>query len=239
MVKVALVTGSAVRIGREIANHLADNGWDLALHYGNSAKEIFSFESELKLRFPNLRFEIFQADLEDIGQTENLVNLVVKRFGSLDLLINNASVFEPSSLINTTSELLVKHSMINYIAPFILMRDFARQQEKGQIINILDTRITTNNSDYLAYSLSKKALFELSKMSALELAPNFRVNSIAPGAVLPPPGKDQVYLDRIAGATPMKIPSGISSILKTIDYIIANQDITGQTIFCDGGGHLL
>ena len=233
MVKVALVTGSAVRIGREIAIHLAESGWDLALHYSSSKREVLSLKSELALKFPNLRLEIFQADLLD------LVKSVITRLGLLDLLINNASVFEPSSLKKTTSELLMKHSMINYIAPFILMRDFARQQDKGQIINILDTRITTNKSDYLAYSLSKKALFELSKMSALELAPNFRVNAIAPGAVLPPPGKDQVYLDQIAFKTPMKIPSGTSSIMKTIDYIIDNKDITGQTIYCDGGSHLM
>ncbi|MEI7524836.1 MAG: SDR family NAD(P)-dependent oxidoreductase [Mariniphaga sp.] len=239
MVKVALVTGSAVRIGREIAIHLAESGWDLALHYSSSKREVLSLKSELALKFPNLRLEIFQANLLDIVQTENLVKSVINRFGLLDLLINNASVFEPSSLKKTTSELLMKHSMINYIAPFILMRDFARQQDKGQIINILDTRITTNKSDYLAYSLSKKTLFELSKMSALELAPNFRVNAIAPGAVLPPPGKDQIYLDQIACKTPMKIPSGTSSIMKTIDYIIDNKDITGQTIYCDGGSHLM
>ncbi len=239
MSKVALVSGSAVRIGREIASHLAEMGWDLALHFNASSKEIHRSSSELKLRFPNLRFEIFQANLGEIDQAENLIRDVIARLGSLDLLINNASIFEPSSLKDTTSSLFLKHTMVNYIAPFILMRDFAKNQDKGQIINILDTRIATNDSNYLAYSLSKKSLFELTKMAALELAPNFRVNAIAPGAVLPPPGKDHLYLNQVAGKTPMRIPSGIDSIFKTLDYIIDNQDITGQVIYCDGGGHLL
>ena len=239
MTKVALVTGSAVRIGREMASYLAGNGWNLALHYSSSNNEISELEHELKLRYPTQNFCVFQADLGDTFQTEKLILRVIEQFGSLDLLINNASVFEPSSLKTTTKDLLVRHSMINFMAPFILMRDFANLSGNGQIINVLDTRITENKSDYIAYSLSKKTLFELTKMAALELAPYFRVNAIAPGAVLPPPGKDQSYLEKIAGNTPMKIPSGLTSILKTLDYIIENQDLTGQVIFCDGGSHLL
>jgi len=119
------------------------------------------------------------------------------------------------------------------------MRDFAKKCGKGLIINMVDTRITNNSGDYFAYSLSKKSLWELTKMAALELAPLFRVNAIAPGAVLPPVGKDNSYLEKISLKTPMKTPSGVISILKSVDYIIDNQDITGQLIFCDGGGHLI
>ena len=76
-------------------------------------------------------------------------------------------------------------------------------------------------------------------MAALELAPNFRVNAIAPGAILAPGGKDPHYLEKVADLTPMKMPSGVISILKSIDYIIGNEDLTGQLIFCDGGAQLL
>ena len=128
---------------------------------------------------------------------------------------------------------------VNFISPFILMRDYANIADNGRIINIVDTRITNNKSEHLSYSLSKKSLWELTKMAALELAPHFRVNAIAPGAILAPAGKDQRYLEKVADLTPMKTPSGVVSVLKSIDYILDNEDLTGQLIFCDGGAHLL
>ncbi|MCX6236305.1 MAG: SDR family NAD(P)-dependent oxidoreductase [Bacteroidia bacterium] len=239
MAKVALITGSAVRLGREIAFHLAYSGWDLALHYRSSSKEIFDFEAELKIRYPDQRFHIFQTDLGVKEQTQNLIKQVIDRFGHLDLLVNSASVFEPSSLKETSTDLMIRHMMVNYVSPFILMRDFANIADNGQIINIADARIKNNKSDYLSYSLSKKSLWELTKMAALELAPHFRVNAIAPGAVLTPAGKDQRYLEKVAVNTPMKISSGVNSVLKSIDFIIDNEDLTGQLIYCDGGAHLL
>jgi len=239
MSKVALITGSAVRLGREIAEHLANNGWDLALHYNTSSNDIINLEAGLKKSYPNQRFGSFRIDLGMTDQTQHLIRQVVDHFGHLDLLINNASVFEPSSLRETSAELLIRQMLINYVAPFILMRDYANISPDGQIINIVDTRITKNKSDFLSYSLSKKSLWKLTKMAALELAPHFRVNAIAPGAILPPVGKDQQYLEKIAANVPMKTPSGVASVLKSIDYIIGNEDLTGQLIFCDGGAHLL
>jgi pteridine reductase len=238
MAGVALITGSAVRIGREIALHLAKAGWDLALHYRNSSNDILDFADELRKDFQNQYFHIFKTDLENLDNTHKLINLVIERFGHLDLLVNNASVYEPSSLKETSSELMIRHMTVNCISPLILMRDFANNAPNGQIINILDTRIADNNSDYLAYSLSKKSLWELTKMAALELAPSFRVNAIAPGSVLPPVGNDFDYLEEIAALTPMKVPSGVTSVLRSIDYIIGNEGLTGQLIFCDGGAHL-
>jgi len=239
MAKVALITGSAVRLGREIALHLANSGWDVALHYRTSSKDVSEFEKELAIRFPGQRFYSFQADLGDSDQTHRLIKQVFDHFGQLDLLVNSASVFELSKFKETSAESLIRHTQVNLVSPFILIRDFANCATSGLIINISDTRITKNTSDYLSYSLSKKSLWELTKMAALELAPNFRVNAIAPGAILAPAGKDHHYLEKIADLTPMKTPSGIISILKSIDYIIGNEDLTGQLIFCDGGAQLL
>ena len=193
MAKVALITGSAVRIGREIACHLAAKGWNLALHFNSSKKEVLLLEDELKSGYPHQCFKVFRADLGMVDHVSLLVNQVIERMGSLDLLINNASVFVPGSLKVTTNEQLISHNMINYIAPVILIRDFANSSANGLIINITDTRITTNRGDYMAYSLSKKGVWDLTKMAALELGPNFRVNAIAPGAVLPPVGKNRIY----------------------------------------------
>ena len=239
MTKVALITGSAVRIGRAIASHLADNGWNLALHFSTSSIEVSAFEIELKSKYSDQQFHAFKIDLGDTDQTEMLIAQVIGQFGSLDLLINNASVFEPASFKNTSSDFLIRNTTVNLVSPYILMRDYANNALCGQIINVVDTRITNDKSDFLAYSLSKKSLWELTKMAALELAPHFRVNAIAPGAVVPPVGKDKSYLEKIALNTPMKTPSSLNSVLKSIDYIIDNQDLTGQLIFCDGGGHLI
>ena len=102
------------------------------------------------------------------------------------MLINNASAFEQGLITETAFDLLDRMMMVNFRAPFLLMRDFARLSGKGQIINLADTRITSNKSDYAAYSMSKKALWELTKMAAIEFAPDIRVNAIAPGANITP-----------------------------------------------------
>ncbi len=239
MAKVALITGGATRLGRSISQHLASSGWDLALHYGTSKQAAETVIEELQKFYPNQQFFAFQVDFNDIVKTQVLIKSVIEQFECLDLLINNASVFEPGSLCETSAELLVRQTMVNYMAPFILMRDYANQATHGQIINISDTRIANNGFEHLSYSISKKSLWELTKIAALELAPHFRVNAIAPGAILPPPGKDLKYLAEVASKTPMKIPSGVLPILKSIDYILDNQDLTGQLLFCDGGAHLL
>jgi pteridine reductase len=238
MAKVALITGSAVRIGREMAFHLGEAGWNLALHYNSSLREVSILEAELKAKYPKQRFHSFRASLISEDATKELIPGVVNHFDRLDLLINNAAVFEPASLRNTSTEMLDRYWQINCRAPFILVHDFANLAEKGIIINIVDTRITKNDSGYFAYALSKKALWELTQMVAVELAPGFRVNAIAPGALLPPAGKDSEYLEKIASKTPLRTTVKISSILKSIDYILENESMTGQLLFCDGGAHL-
>jgi len=156
----------------------------------------------------------------------------------VDLLVNNASVFEPSSLKETSLELLQQQMTVNFQSPFLLCRDLANACEKSLIINFVDTRITNNRSNFAAYSISKKALWELTKMAALELAPNIRVNAIAPGVSLPPEGKDEKYLWNLAKDIPMQKPGGLEPILRSLDFIIANDHLTGQLLFADGGENL-
>ncbi len=238
MTKTALITGSAKRVGREIALHLAANGWNLAIHYNSSGKAATKLLEELQETHPGAQFALFQSNLQNPFAVETLIPEVVKVFGQLDLLINNASVFEPANIRETHFDQLDREMMINYRAPFLLIRDFARRVGKGVIVNLVDTRITSSKSDYAAYSLSKKALWELTKMAALEFAPEIRVNAIAPGVTLPPENKDESYLWLLARKTPMKKPSGVEPILKSLDYILENNHLTGQLLFCDGGENL-
>ncbi len=238
MKRTALITGAAKRVGREISLHLAEQGWDLALHYNTSEKAANKLITELQKNYPEQEFVLFQSNMQNPFAVESLVPEVLRVFGQLDLLVNNASVFEGASIFETHFDLLDRLMMINYRAPFLLIRDFARHIGKGLVINLVDTRITNSKSDYAAYSLSKKALWELTKMAALEFAPYIRVNAIAPGATLPPEDKDESYLWLLAKKTPMQKPSGIEPILKSLDYIVENDHLTGQLLFCDGGENL-
>ncbi len=238
MGQVALITGSARRIGKGIALHLASKGWDLALHYNTSNRAAERLQTELQKEHPEQEFVLFQSDLQNPFAVEQLIGGVIEVFGKLNLLINNAAIFEASTIKESHFDLLDRLMMVNYRAPFLLTRDFARKVGPGIIVNMVDTRITTSHSDYAAYSLSKKALWELTKMAAFEFAPDIRVNAIAPGVNLPPEDKDESYLWNLARKIPMKKPGGIEPILKSLDYILDNDHLTGQLLFCDGGQNL-
>ena len=234
----ALITGAARRIGRSIAWHLAEKGWDVLVHFNTSQVEADAYTSLLRQQFNPQRLEAVKADLSNTGEVEALIPEIHSRFGAFDLLINNASVFKPGYLSETSASLFSEHLTVNFFSPFILMRDFAAYCQHGNIINFVDTRITTNKSDFAAYSLSKKGLWELTKMAALEFGPGIRVNAIAPGVTLAPADRDEAYLLNLAKNIPMKRPGGVDPILQSIDYILNNEHLTGQLLFADGGENL-
>jgi NAD(P)-dependent dehydrogenase (short-subunit alcohol dehydrogenase family) len=238
MNKTALITGAARRVGKAMALHLASQGWNIAIHYNTSELEARQFCDELMGTYPNQQFELFRADLNLPEEVELLIPQVIQKMKSLDLLINNASVFEPAKLGETTTGFLDRQMNVNFKAPFILLRDFAQLLKSGVIVNFVDTRIVNNQSNFAAYSISKKALWELTKMAALEFGPGIRVNAIAPGLTLPPEEKGEDYLLKLAEKIAMKRPGGLDPILKSLDYILDNDYLTGQLLFCDGGENL-
>ena len=189
----ALVTGGGKRIGRAIALDLAARGFSIALHYHQSDKE--AKITAAKIRKRRVRCEIFSCDLSNEQTTQELINTVVntKSFPPLKLLVNCASIFEKSQLSTSNIDFFNRHLAVNCIAPLILSREFFRICKRGQIINILDTHITDNKTAYADYLLSKKLLAELTQLSAVEFAPNIRVNAIAPGLILPPKGEEDGY----------------------------------------------
>ena len=238
MTKTALITGAARRVGKAMVLHLAKQGWNIAIHYSSSEEKAIRLRDKLSESFPDQKFELFEANLNHTDDVELLLPQVILAMGSLDLLINNASVFEPAYLEQTNTEFLDKQMNVNFRAPFILIRNFAQLIKHGVIINFTDTRIVTNKSNFAAYSISKKALWELTKMAALEFGPNIRVNAIAPGLTLPPKEKDEDYLWKLAEKIAMKRPGGLTPILKSLDFILNNDYLTGQLLFCDGGENL-
>ncbi|HHH76307.1 MAG TPA: SDR family NAD(P)-dependent oxidoreductase [Phycisphaerae bacterium] len=225
MSSVALITGGAVRVGRAIALSLAEAGWDIALHYNSSVEQAEATAGDIRLL--SRRCELFPVDLADPQQVSHLVGDVVDAMGSCDLLINNASVFIPAKLTETDEELLDLTMAVNFRAPLLLMRDYAKLAKSGQIINILDSRIATTKTAYFAYSLSKKALAESTKLAAKELAPDIRVNGICPGLVLPADGPGRKGEESITLGS-------VKDVTDAVLYLLNDKRITGELIFLDG-----
>jgi NAD(P)-dependent dehydrogenase (short-subunit alcohol dehydrogenase family) len=134
---------------------------------------------------------------------------------------------------------VMRHMHVNAWAPFVLSREFARLADHGKIVNLLDTRIIGHDREHVAYVLSKKMLAVLTVMCAREFAPDFTVNGIAPGLILPPAGKDESYLDKLAEKVPLRKHGGPQDIVDAVLYLLKSDYVTGQVIYVDGGRHLL
>lgn len=222
--KRALVTGGAVRIGRAIADALQTAGAEVVVHFQTSEREADAF-------WPN----VIQADLSDPAQCATLLERAAQQFGPIDILINNAAVFYQTKLADATHELALKELQINLLAPLALIRGFARQAKTGRIINLLDRRVTSHDTNCVPYMLSKKGLEELTKLAALDLAPNITVNAVAPGAVLPPPKQADNPAWEYAGAIPLEKRPALADIADAVLYLLKSDSITGQILFVDGG----
>ena len=231
--ETALVTGGARRIGRTICLALAGMGYDIALHCNRSTVD--AEKTAREVRALGARCEIFHADLSKREETLALSGQVKKAFPKFSLLINNASIFRRGPIRETTESFLDEHLEVNFIAPFLLTRDFAACTEKGMVINLLDTRIAAAGSVYAAYSLSKKLLAEFTRMAAIEFAPSIRVNGVAPGLILEPEGEGPEYLERLARKTPLGRPGSVDDVTGAVRWLIENDFDTGQVLFIDGG----
>lgn len=236
--RIALITGASQRIGKAMAEHLAHQGWSVAIHYNHSAELAAELAARLSEQYPQGRFRLFRADLLQEAETEKLLPAVIQEMGVPQLLINNASIFEPAQLKETSSGFFDRQMAVNFKAPFLLIRDFAVLCRKGVIVNLTDTRITANKSDFAAYTLAKKSLWELTKMAAFELGPDIRVNALAPGLTLAPAHEGEAYLQKLAAGIVLKRPGGVEPILKSLNFILENDYLTGQLLFCDGGENL-
>lgn len=232
----ALVTGGVRRIGRAIALELASLGYDLAIHYHSSSAS--AEKLRVQIQSHGRTCKIYQANLERDRDILNLLGRVKADFQDLEVLVNNASIFEPATIKNTEMELFDRHLAVNLKAPFFLIRDFARFVGTGNIINIIDTRTSKNDYTYAAYTLAKKSLADLTSMAALELAPDIRVNGIAPGFILAPEGASQDYLDKLKQKLPMCQQGNVKQICQAMIYLLENDFVTGQLLFVDGGQHL-
>ena len=235
--KTALVTGAGRRLGRAIALGLARAGADVVIHYRSSADEAERVAEQARALGADAW--TIRADLGDAGDAAELIGRAVETAGPLHVLINNASIFEPSTLEDVTFDRLIDNMKVNAWAPLELSRRFAAQNiESGHIVNLLDTRLVGDDPGHVAYIVSKHALAGLTRMSALQFAPRIAVNAVAPGLVLPPPGEDEAYLARLAGSLPLQRHGGAEDVVDAVLYLVTTRFVTGQVIFVDGGRHL-
>lgn len=237
--KVALVTGGAIRIGRALVLALASRGAAVAVHYGSSGEA--AAETVAAIRDLGVEAEAFRSDLGDISASVGIIPVVAKRFGRLDILVNSAAVYQVAGIHDTTESLWDGHFAVNLKAPFFLAQAFARlvgEKQKGHIVNIADWRGVRPDPRSIAYSLTKAGIVAMTKGLAQELAPNVRVNAIAPGAILPPPGRDEAYLEETAKRSLLQTCGSTEDLAQALLYLIDAKYVTGQVLFVDGGEHL-
>lgn len=237
--KVALVTGGAVRVGRALALALAGRGAKVAIHFGRSTEAAAETVADIRNRGGTA--EAFQSDLRKVSETVGVINLAAERLGELDILVNSAAVYAVADLAETTEPLWDEQFEVNLKAPFFLSRAFANHVGKdraGQIINISDWRGIRPDPGSIAYSLTKAGIMAMTKGLAVALAPNIRVNAIAPGAILPPPGHDGAYLEEVGKRALLKIHGATEDLAQSLLYLVTAEFVTGQVLFVDGGEHL-
>ncbi|MHB9134516.1 MAG: SDR family oxidoreductase [Armatimonadota bacterium] len=235
--KTALITGAGQRLGRASALALAADGANIVIHYRRSVEEARQLQHAVEDL--GVRAWTVQADLAEAAGYESLIDHALEVAGFLDILVNNASIFPTDRLGDITLDSVVSNLEINAWAPFILSREFARQVKKGTIINMLDSRLTGYDWTHVSYYLSKQMLAVLTRMTALQFAPDITVNAVAPGLVLPPPGGDESYLTERIGTVPLKRHGEATDVAQAVLFLARSAFITGQVIFVDGGRHLL
>jgi len=236
--QTALLTGAAKRIGRAIALALSEEGAKIILHYNRSVDEAGSLAAELRRKGGEAW--TIQAALDDQPAVEDLWrrSRELAAGATISILVNNASVFPSDSLESVDFEELERSLSINTAAPLQLSRLFAARDRPGCIVNLLDSRLGGYMKAHISYSLSKRMLFSLTRMMALEFAPRVRVNAVAPGMIVPPEGQSREDLQRLVERAPLGRWGEAEDVARAVLFLLCNDYLTGQVIYADGGAFL-
>jgi len=227
----AIITGGAVRLGKALACHLADRGWNLALNHNSSdPAEVVTHAQKA-----GVTCKTYPGDLSNTVFAEGLIGQVLADFTDVALLVNSAANFIQENVEHTSTQTLVDTMALNLMSPYLLMREYKKQVGQGMIVNILDERVTKNIPTFAAYSVSKVALEHVTKLAAVEWGATVRVNAIAPGLILPPAGHGQEYLDKNKKNVPTQTHGDVADLTRALDYLIASPFVNGEILFVDGG----
>lgn len=236
--ETALITGAARRLGRATALALAEAGADVVVHYRDSREEAEALRKELVAR--EVRAWTLSADFASPEEVVSLIDRAKDAVGGpLTLLVNNASVFPAGTYAEMTWEEFGGNARVNAWAPFVLSRALAGQTDHGAIVNLLDARIAADDPGHAAYHVSKRMLEILTEAMAREFAPGIRVNAVAPGLILPPPGRGVEYLEAMKPSVPLQRHGDPKDVAEAVLFLLRSEFITGQILFVDGGRHLL
>jgi pteridine reductase len=232
--RVALVTGAAKRLGRAVALRLGEEGADVVVHYRSSVADAQSAVAEIE-KFGR-RGHAIAADLTNVAEIKRLFDETAKQFGRLDVLVNSAANFLPSSIVSTTEEIWDASLDTDLKAPFFCAQAAAPllRRTKGSIINFADTGGLVGWPGYIAHSVSKAGLVMLTKVLAKALAPEVRVNAIAPGTIAMPGDPPEWEADFIKLA-PLGRTGVPSDIADAVVFLANSKFITGQVLAVDGG----
>ncbi|OPZ30435.1 MAG: Glucose 1-dehydrogenase 4 [Lentisphaerae bacterium ADurb.BinA184] len=234
--ETVLVTGGAVRIGRAICLAFAEAGDRVIVHCNRSRREAEELRIEL-LRHAK-GHAVVQTDLTDSGARARLIPGLVARGLAPTVLVNNASTYRRSPLAELSEERLRADFELTLFAPLLLMVDFARYCRRGCIVNLLDQRVAGVDPGAASYGLAKKGLRDATEAAAAEWAPDIRVNAVAPGLSLPPPGVPAERMQPLLERVPMRRAATPEEIAAACLFLTRAGSITGQTLFVDGGLNL-
>ena len=237
--KNLLITGAATRVGKAIALHFAERGWNIGLHYFRSSSKAKKLKKIIEEN--NVKVALIKADLKNSKQTEKIIPLARKKLGTIDCLVNNAALFEKDDIANFSIKSWNDHLNINLLAPAILTKQFAKQASKksvSNIVNIIDQRIFKLTPFFMSYTISKSGLQTLTKTMAMRLGPNIKVNAIAPGPTIKSKRQTDRHFRNQVRSTLLKKSVRSEDICDTVEFLINNNSVTGQIIAVDSGQNL-
>lgn len=237
--RVALVTGAGRRVGRALALGLADAGADVFVHYNRSVEPARLVQAEVESR--GGRAAIGSVDLSDPGQTPRLVEMASQALGEVSILVNSASGFATDTLADVTVAGWRSTHDLTLAGPVFLTQAFAASlgpDSHGAVLNVTDVRTMHPYRKHFSYLLAKGGLDTFTRAAALALAPRIRVNAVALGVILPPPGEDDDYVQSLAESLPLRRAGGTDPVVEAGLSLIRNDFVTGEIIRVDGGGHL-
>jgi NAD(P)-dependent dehydrogenase (short-subunit alcohol dehydrogenase family) len=234
-----IITGGATRIGAVIAEDLANGKNQITIHYNKSIKKAKQLRDILEKK--GSKIFLIKADLNKISELSRIINFANVKMKGVNCLINNASLFEYDSIKNFSIKRWNNHLNINLRAPIILIKEFSKlvpKNVKANIINMIDQRVFKLTPFFLSYTLSKTGLYTLTKTSAMSLAPNIRVNGIAPGPTIKNKRQSLKHFKKQYLSTLLKKSVDTKEICSAIKFLITNKSITGQVIAIDSGQNL-
>jgi NAD(P)-dependent dehydrogenase (short-subunit alcohol dehydrogenase family) len=237
--RAALVTGAAKRLGRAIALALADAGFAVVVHHNASAAEAEATARDVEARGGRAR--TLAADLALEADVEHLAERAEAALGPIGVLVNNASLFHRDEWDTATRATWDAHIELNLRSPFVLTQQVAKRlpaASEGVVINMLDERVWSLTPHFVSYTVSKSALWTLTRTMALALAPRIRVNGIGPGPALPNSRQTPEQFARSAASTPLRRGPSPEEIGRAALAILALPSMTGQMLALDGGQHL-